>query len=124
MFVQHRDTQQTDRYSVYIRETGDTESPEMHEYHDAEVAEVISLPGGMVQAISMDAERNDPIQGVIVLALGDWTAWVKRGDTTVEHADLSHVQRNPGGSGVVSTDDSRVTGHEIRRVKRTELLQS
>jgi hypothetical protein len=95
------------------------------EYRSDEIAEVITLPGGMVQAIDMTGDRYDPIPGDITMVNGEsWSAWTKRGDETTRHDDVTHVQQNPNGEVVLVDGASRFVGTSIRRAKKTKILES
>lgn len=101
------------------------ESGEWIQYHGDGVAEIITLPGGMVQAIDMTGERHDSFSGSIVMVTGtSWSVWTKRGDETTRHDDVMHVQKNPNGEVVLIDEHTQLVGTEIRRAKRTSILQS
>lgn len=96
-------------------------------YYEDEVAEIITLPGDMVQAIDMNGDRHDPLKATIVMvSRGSWSVWIERGGETTRYDDVSHVQKNPSGEVVldVTSNSSRIVGTSIRRAKRTKLLDT
>lgn len=105
-------------FTVHIRDS-DGESIEVT---GDEVAEVVTMPGNLVQVINMDGERQEPVTGRIVYARGDWKVWVKQGDSVRPYYNVQHIQQNSEGGAVTSPDRKSVVGCQIRRVKRTELL--
>lgn len=102
-----------------------SDTEEWTNYTGDDIAEVITLPGGMVQAIDLDGERHDPIPGDIIGVTGDlWSVWTKDTSETNRHDEQTHVQQNPNGTVVLVDGTPRHVGHSIRRAKRTSILDS
>lgn len=109
-------------YLVAIIENTD-DGPVTHKYTGHEVAEVLTIPGGMVQVIDMDGERHDAHHNAFILyARGDWRAWAG-GAATRELPDVSRIMCLPDDRvRAIFTDGSRLTyGTQINRVKRSSL---
>jgi hypothetical protein len=95
------------------------------EYYGDEIAEVITLPGGMVQAIDMAGERHDPIDGEIAFVSGtSWSVWSKKRGEVTRYDDENHIQKIPNGTVVLPDNTPRNIGNSIRRAKRTTLLDN
>jgi len=123
MFVNQIDNTDDDEPVVAIAQPGDGE---WHEFHADNIAEVVSLPGGLLQVVRMDGTRFDPLGGNILAVTGtEWSVWVKSGDDTTRYDEQSHIQMNPNGTVVRVTEDGHTeyAGTEIRRAKRTELTE-
>lgn len=98
---------------------------EWTKYRGDDIAEVITLPGGMVQAIDMAGERHDPIPGKIIVVTGkSWSVWTERGGETQRHDEVPHIQQNPNGEVVTVDDSVNFVATSIRRAKRTSILES
>lgn len=94
-----------------------------HKYMDDEVAEVITIPGKMVQVIDMEGNRHDTHNNAfILLAEGDWRAWAG-GAGTRELPDVNRIALMPDDRVRIRFADDRTLtyGTQINRVKRSTL---
>lgn len=119
---QQTEEQDTEFVLVVLEETDD--GLVKHQYEDDEVAEALTIPGGMVQVIDMNGDRNDAhANSFILMARGDWRVWVGGGETREQH-DVAEVWRFPHGQILTKFHDDRPKsryGNRINRVKRTKL---
>lgn len=120
--AEQTDEQDPEYLLVILEETDDGHVE--HRYEGDEVAEALTIPGGMVQVIDMDGDRYDAhANSFILVAKGDWQAWVG-GQETRRLPDVARTVLLPNDEVMTTFHGDRPTlnyGSQINRVKRSEL---